>query len=117
MNKKCITIALLLAALSIIGCNDGDLVKMNDVTEDKAIDVRVLIAKELKVGSPFIEIEGFFQRHKIIYSYDRFSKRYQGIIRNVGNNKNIDQAVTIYIYVDEEKSFTSSDVDNSFTAP
>ena len=105
------------ALLLNTGCSDGEKMMLSDINETKAADVRVLIANDLRVGSTSSEIENFLKRNKINYSYDRFSKRYQGIIRDVSDNKNIDQAVTIYIFVDEEKSFKSSEVRDSFTAP
>ena len=87
-----------------------------NINKTKTEEVRVLIANELEAGASSHEIEEFFERHQIGYSYDRFFHRYQGIIRDVDDSRVVDQAVLIYIYVDEEKSFTSSEVSDSFTA-
>ncbi len=87
-----------------------------NINKTKAEEVRGLIANELNVGSSTHEIEEFFIRHKIDYSYDRFAHRYQGIIRDVDDSRVIDQAVIVHIYVDEENSFSSSEVSDSFTA-
>ncbi len=87
-----------------------------NINKSKAEEVRVLIANELKLGASSAEIEEFFNRHKIDYSYDRFFDRYSGIIRDVTNSKVVDQAILIYIYVDEDKSLRSSEVSDSFTA-
>ena len=68
------------------------------------------------MGASSYEVEAFFKRHNIGYSYDRFYQRYQAIIRDVDDSWIVDQAVIIYVYVDEEKSFVSSEVRDSFTA-
>lgn len=107
---------LLIAILLSYGCDNGETVVLSDINETKALEVRELIASELRVGSTSEEIEAFFNKHEIDFSYDRFSERYQGIIRNVSDNKEVDQAVTIYIYVDKQKQFKSSEVNDSFTA-
>ncbi len=85
------------------------------MNKERAEEVRQLIAAELQVGSDAQEIVDFFERHNISYSYDRFSNRYQAVIRDV--SPVLDQAVVIHVYVDREKSFQRAEVQDSFTAP
>ena len=116
MKVIMIITAVLFVAMLNIGCNDGERFMLININKTKAEEVRGLIAIELKVGASSHDIEEFFKRHKIGYSYDRFAHRYQGIIRSVDDSRIVDQAVLIYIYVDEEKVFVSSEVRDSFTA-
>jgi hypothetical protein len=95
------------------GCKDEvDLALMN---REVAEDVRSKIRAELPIGSDGQEIRAFFERHEITYTYDRFTKRYQGIIRDVSAAVCIDQAVSIYVYVDGQGRYKSAEVRNSFT--
>ncbi len=109
-------VALLFVAMLNVGCNDGDRLMLININNTKAEEVRKLISNELKVGASSVEIEGFFQRHQVGYSYNKYFKRYKGIIRDVDNSRVVDQDVLIYIYVDEDKLFTSSEVQDIFTA-
>jgi hypothetical protein len=83
--------------------------------ETKAEEVRQLIASELQIGAEALTIEAFFKRHDIAFSYDRFAQRYQAIIRDVASAPKVDQAIIIYIYVDDQKRFARSEVNDSFT--
>lgn len=87
----------------------------NGMNKEKAEEVRRLIDAELHFGTDSQEIEAFFERHGITYSYDRFQHRYQAIIRDV--SPALDQAVVIYIYIDEAGCFKHFEVHNSFTTP
>lgn len=108
--------ALLLVSLLSSGCTNGDNFTLIGINKTKAVEVRELIANELNVGASSYEVEAFFKRHNIGYSFNRFDQRYQAIIRDVDDSWIVDQAVVIHIYVDEEKSFVSSEVRDSFTA-
>lgn len=101
--------AILAFGLSTLACGGGD-----QVTTEK---VRMMIKNELAVGSSSQDIEQFFKTHNLVFSYDKFSKRYQSIIRNVSPDPGVDQAIVIYLYVDDEKKFTREEVRDSFTAP
>lgn len=79
--------------------------------------VEAMINSELPVGSSSQQIEQFFQKHGLPFSYDRFSKRYNSIIRNVSPQPNTDHAIVIYLYVDDEGKFTRAEIRDSFTAP
>ena len=106
---------VLIAALLSCGCNNQETVVLSAIDETKALEVRTVITNELRAGSTSEKIENFLNKYEINFSYDEFAERYQGIIRNVSNNKEIDQSVIIYIYVDKQKQFKSSEVTDSFT--
>ena len=90
---------------------------MDSVNETKANEVRELISKELAHGASSEAIEQFFDRHEITYSFDRFTNRYQAIIRVVATGPGVDQAVVIRVHVDEQRRFLGAEVQDSFTAP
>lgn len=79
--------------------------------------VRVLIESELALGASSQEIESFFNRHSLPFGFDRYANRYYGIIRDVSPDPGVDQAIVIYLNVDELKRFKSAEVRDSFTAP
>ena len=110
------TIALLFVAMLNVGCNDGERFMLININKTKAEEIRELIANELKEGTSAVEIEEFFKRHQVGYSYNEYFQRYKGIIRDVDNSRVVDQDILIYIYVDKEKSFVSSEVHDIFTA-
>ena len=60
-------------------------------------------------------IEGYFKNRGLAASYDRFSNRYQSIIRNLGGP--FDHAVVIYVYVDERKRLLRVETHDSYTGP
>jgi hypothetical protein len=101
------TIIALMA--STVACSEGKQVTTKDV--------KSMIAAELPRGASAEAVEAFFQRHELPYSYDRFSRRYQSIIRDVSRTPGVDQAIVIYLYVDGEKRFTTAEVRDTFTAP
>lgn len=79
--------------------------------------LREAASKELSVGSSDKVILGYLQRHKIKYSFDRFLRRYQGIFREVESEPGVDCAVQIYIYVDKDGAYSSSEFVATFTGP
>ena len=87
------------------------------VNTEKSDEIKRLIAEELYVGASSEAIEAFFERHGILYSYDEFADRYQAIIRDVSGDAPLDQAVSIYVYIDENGDFEGSEVVDVFTAP
>ena len=87
------------------------------VNTEKSDEVKRLIAEELYVGAPRGEIEAFFERHRIGYSYNRFGNRYQAIIRDVSGEPLVDQAVSISVFLDDAGRFIGSEVVDTFTAP
>ena len=75
--------------------------------------VSAAINKELPVGSSSAAIESFFERHQIVYGWDRISCEYQGVIRRVGPFRGI----SITVYVDSQRRFVRAEVEDTFIAP
>lgn len=71
-----------------------------------------LIRKELRVGISRQEIERFFLRHKMPYSYDKYAARYQSLI-------GISQfhSVLVLIHLNHNQRFAKADVQDIYTAP
>ena len=85
------------------------------MNRDIAHEIRQLIEDHLQVGMPSEKIEAFLSKHFNGGSFDRFNRSYNAIIRDVAHDPNLDQAVVIYLYVDDTKSFVRSEVFDSFT--
>lgn len=47
--------------------------------------------------------------HQVSFSFDRFSKHYQGIVREVANEPGVDCAVVAHVYVDDRGSYARSE--------
>lgn len=77
-------------------------------------EARSAIETNLKQGDSSSVIEAFFKQRQLPFTYDRFSKRYQSIIREPKSEKH---AVVIYINVDSERRFVSGEARDSYTAP
>ena len=77
--------------------------------------VRSKIERELNVGDSAIEIEAFFKRFELEYSFNDLRKpnnHYSAIIRKGKSNYH---AITIRIYVDQNKRFLYAEVRDSYT--
>lgn len=107
---------LVFVFLATIAACGGDIVQ-EGADQQKANEVELSIHTELQVGAASQAIEEYFDRHGIAYSYDKFARRYQAIVRNVAISSDVDQAIVIYVYVDEEKRFQRAEAHDSFTAP
>lgn len=108
-----------LALFFVLGqfaCTEGDDNMLGNIDKERAEQTRRLIADELAVGAAPQAIEEFFLRHGIAYSYDRFAHRYQAIIRGVSPDPRVDQAVSIFIYVDDQGRFVRAEAHDTFTA-
>ena len=86
------------------------------LSTERSEEIKLALAAELPVGAPREAIESFLERHEIAYSWDRFSGRYQGIIRDESPYAWVDQAVSIYIYVDDENRHMRSEVVDTVTS-
>ena len=75
-------------------------------------DIESSINAALKPGDRAEKIEEYLASQKLESSYDEFSSRYQGIIRHPDSNFH---AITFYIYVDKNKSFTRAEANDSYT--
>ncbi len=77
--------------------------------------IRSKIERELNVGDSAIEIETFFKRSGLEYSFNKYRKpnnNYSAILRTGKSNYH---AITIRIYVDEKKKFLYAEVRDSYT--
>lgn len=74
--------------------------------------VRSIIDDELSLKDTSQEIENFLNSKGITYSYDKYNRRYQCIVRDKDVGKH---SIVIYINVDEEKRYVSSEVFDSYT--
>ena len=85
-------------------------------TCSKKVEQLSLASKtELARGDGDEVIKKFLAHHQIKYSFDRFAKRYQGIIRNIKNDAGDDCAVVIYVYTDDAKKYLKSEFFASYT--
>jgi len=109
--------AVIFTVFFAAACDAEDEIVLGEYDQDKSTEVRELMAAELNVGDAASSIESFFERNDISFSYDRFAQRYQAIIRDVSSDPNVDQAIVIYVAVDDEKRLLSFEVKDSFTAP
>jgi len=75
-------------------------------------DVESGINTALKPGDSAEKIEEYLASQQLESFYDRFSSRYQGIIRHPDSNFH---AITFYIYVDKNKTFTRAEANDSYT--
>ena len=93
------------------------LVSVSCVAQGKANAKSVLaeVNAALSKGDASDVIESYFKNRGLGASYDRFSRRYQSIIRNTGGAS--DHAVVIYVYVDEKKRLLRVETHDSYTGP
>ena len=80
-----------------------------DTTPD---EVEAKINSSLKPGDSAELIEKYFDEEGLGLSYDRFANRYNSIIRHPKSNYH---AITIDVYVDEEKRFIRVEANDSYT--
>ena len=77
--------------------------------------IRSLIEQELSVGDSAIEIEKFLKLNEITYSFDKYNKRYQCLIRDPSGKETGYHSIVIYISVDEWNQYLTFKVFDSFT--
>lgn len=101
---RLVFVFLLSVGLLMSGC----LPKL-DVTPEK---VEAEISSVLKPGDNAEAIEGYLRKRGLEFSYDKFSNRYQAIIRHPESNFH---AITIHILLDSQKRFTGVEANDSYT--
>lgn len=114
MNDRVFIHTVVIAIFFLAACVDSDQENTLKISKEQ---VEQLIKDGLSQGDSQSKIEQFLVDQGIVYSYDKYSSRYQGIIRDVSKESNFDQAIVIHIYVDDEKRFLDSEVRYSYTAP
>ncbi len=100
---KGVRVLFLLSALMLAGC-----FPTLDITPE---EVEEKINSTLKPGDSAEKIEAYFEKEGLGSSYDRFLNRYQSIIRHPESNFH---AITIYVYVDENKRFIRIQADDVY---
>ena len=76
--------------------------------------VKTEISAALHTGDDAESIERYLAQRNLAFSYDRFSNRYQSIIRDSESNFH---AITIYILLDAQKRYVGVEVRDSYTLP
>lgn len=97
---------LLAAASTLVGCSGG-----LDTTPEA---VEAEISAALHKGADAEAIERYLEQRNLAYSYDRFSNRYQAIIRDPESNAH---AITIHILLDDQKRYEDVEARDSYTLP
>jgi hypothetical protein len=82
-----------------------------------AADLQKLIQQSLKPGDSGAEIVRFFEEHKLPYDFDLVNQRYESVVpasqqRNIIGVKS---AISIYIYVNKDRSFQRAEVEKFYT--
>ena len=98
--------AVLLAGLVFVAFYTKDQITVEEM--------RTIIDSELAVGASSQDIEAFFERSGISYSYDTYNERYQSIIRDVSPYSFVDKAISIRIHTDSNKNFARAVVYSSY---
>lgn len=58
-------------------------------------------------------IESYLNSKNILFTYDKYANRYQGIIRDQDSDFH---AITIYIVLDNQKKYVKVEVNDSYTS-
>ena len=75
-------------------------------------DLRTEFEEQVAVGDDANLIEAALLDLGVSFSWDKFTNRYQGIIRHPSSNFH---AIVIHVYVDKERRYESIDIHDSFT--
>jgi hypothetical protein len=75
--------------------------------------VKANILQALKVGDDATTIESYLTSQNISFTYDKYTNRYQGIIRDQDSNFH---AITISIVLDKQQRYVKVDVNDSYTS-
>jgi hypothetical protein len=94
------------AASTLMSCSSG----LN--TTPEAIEAEISAA--LHKGASAEAIERYLDQRNLTFSYDRFSNRYQTIIRDPESDAH---AITIYILLDDQKRYADVEARDSYTLP
>ncbi|MBY5922262.1 hypothetical protein [Ferrimonas balearica] len=98
-----------LALIFVSSCGREEMMGVDEINE--------AIGNNLSAGDAAERIESFLISKEIDFTYDKYSRRYQCIKRSNSENDKIESAIIIYIYVDSNKRFVSSEVIESYTMP
>ena len=104
MNERRFVVLALVALL--FGCSRG-----TDTTPE---EIEAELSAALGQSADTKVIESYLRSRKLPFSYDRFSNRYQAIIRDPGSDAH---AITIYIRLDAHGRFAGAEAHDSYTMP
>ena len=93
-------------AILLLGCGRG-----SEATP-KQIETEILA--NLGTGADAEAIESYLRGRNLPFSYDRFSNRYQSIIRDPNSDAH---AITIHISLDANGRFAGVEARDSYTLP
>lgn len=112
---KIFSCLMVLLIIFILGCEK---MEVPNRCRQKVEELTAASKIELQAGSSDMLIKSFLERHKINYSYDRFNNRYQGIIRKIDGDRKFKENicdVVVYINLNDDKSYLSSEFLESYT--
>lgn len=81
------------------------------VADHLALDAK----RALVVGDSANKVESFLNAHSIIFSYDKLQGRYQGQVRKIYKPSFFDGGVSVYVNLDPNDKYLSSEFHSSFT--
>lgn len=84
---------------------------------EKVDEVRALIDLELQVGDSMEDVEVFFDKYNLGYTWDPYARRYGSVIRNIAKDPKLGQAIRIHIYIDDNNKYINYDVQDFFVSP
>ncbi|PKH98707.1 hypothetical protein CXF78_17395 [Shewanella sp. 11B5] len=90
---------------SLFGCGQK--------AESTSEQVERNIVQSLKVGDDAKAIENYLNAQNIPFTYDKYTNRFQGIIR--GKSSSL-QAITISIVLDNQQRYINVEVNDSYTS-
>ena len=76
-------------------------------------EVKTRFEENVAIGGSPADIKSALGDLATAYSWDRFNEGYQAIIRHPNSNFH---AITIYVYVDNQRRYERIEVNDSFTA-
>jgi hypothetical protein len=97
---------LVTASSALTGCSGG-----LDTTPEA---VEAEISAALHKGASAQAIERYLEQRNLTFSYDRFTNRYQSIIRDPESNAH---AITVYVLLDDQKRYADVEARDSYTLP
>ena len=108
-----VVLTLYALGFSVVGC--FEIGATSHACPGKEDELRGLAARELSIGAGDDLVRDFLARHQVRFSFDGYSSRYQGIVREVKNAPGVDCAVVVYVYVDADKRYLRSEFFASYT--
>ena len=90
---------------SLFGCEQK--------AESTSEQIEANIVQTLKVGDDAKAIENYLNSQNIPFTYDKYTNRFQGIIRDEDSSLH---AITISIVLDNQQRYVNVEVNDSYTS-